>query len=187
MRTRLSSVALAVGLLGGATAPAAVLTAPVAAAHSVLLSVEPADGATVQAAPDTVTLTFNEKINPSFVTVAVNGTDRTNRVTGTPTTNGEVVTARVAGLDDDDYTVGYRVTSADGHVITGSSRFTVGAGGAAAGAGDAGPTATDASTAEVRADDSSTTGAGTALWVVAGLAVVLIGAAAVLLRGGRRG
>lgn len=196
MRPRLASAAVAVALLGGTAVPA-VVTAPVAAAHSVLLSVEPADGATVDASPDRVTLTFNEEINPSFATVAVNGSARDgSKVEGQPVVTGPVVEARLGALDDDEYTVGYRVTSADGHVITGSSRFTVGAGAAAA--GSATPAATGAAGASESAPadaspdpassdtEQSGSAVGPALWVVAGLAVLLIAAAALLLRRGGR-
>lgn len=191
VRSRVASAALAVTLLGGAAVPAAVLGAPVAAAHAVLLASDPEDGAALEAAPERVTLSFNEEINPSFVTVAVTGADRTDHVRGEATVEGEQVSAGIGPLDDGEYTVGYRVTSADGHVITGSTRFAVGSPGAAEGAGgggaDPGPTATDASTAEVTADDSATTGVSTAVWVVGGLAVVLVGAAVFLLRRGDDG
>lgn len=189
MRSRVASAALAVTLLGGAAVPAAVLGAPVAAAHAVLLASDPEDGAALEAAPERVTLSFNEEINPSFVTVAVTGADRTDHVRGEATVEGEQVSAGIGPLDDGEYTVGYRVTSADGHVITGSTRFAVGSPGATDGAGgaDPGPTATDASTAEVTADDSATTGVSTAVWVVGGLAVVLVGAAVFLLRRGDDG
>lgn len=195
VRSRVASAALAVTLLGGAAVPAAVLGAPVAAAHAVLLASDPEDGAALEAAPERVTLSFNEEINPSFVTVAVTGADRTDHVRGEATVEGEQVSAGIGPLDDGEYTVGYRVTSADGHVITGSTRFAVGSPGATDGAGDGGgggdadpgPTATDASTAEVTADDSATTGVSTAVWVVGGLAVVLVGAAVFLLRRGDDG
>ena len=204
MRSRLASAALACTLLGGAAAPA-VLMAPGAAAHSVLLSVDPADGATLDAAPDRVALTFNEDINPSFATVAVTGADRTSRVRGEAEVEGPRVSVGLEGLDDGEYTIGYRVTSADGHVISGSTRFSVGSGGAdagAAGSADAAATGGEGSNAAADAeagggaeagaddgaagaDDGATVGSGAALWIVGGLAVLLIGAAAFLLRGGR--
>src|SRR5699024_7346271 len=85
MRSRLASAALAVGLLGGAAVPATVLVAPAASAHSVLLSSEPADGATLEASPEEVSFTFNEEINQSFATIAVTtADDRTNRTTEEP-------------------------------------------------------------------------------------------------------
>ncbi|MCT1885875.1 copper resistance protein CopC [Dietzia cinnamea] len=138
LRRRLGSVAVAAALLGGATAPS-VMLAPVAAAHSVLISVDPEDGSQLDAAPEQIVLTFNEEVNQNFASVAVTaGDDRTNRVTGEPMVDGETVTARVDDLAPGAYTVGYRVTSADGHVVSGSSVFTVAGAEGGAGAGEAG-------------------------------------------------
>ncbi|MDV8002056.1 copper resistance protein CopC [Rhodococcus sp. IEGM 1408] len=196
-RGRLASAALAAALLGGVAAPVTIL-APVAAAHSVLLSTDPADGAALDAAPDRVVLTFNEDINQTFASVAVtSGDDRTNLVVGEPVVVGAEVTAALDGLADGSYTVGFRVTSADGHVISGSSGFTVAAApgaaapGAAATSGapatDAAATADPAATDEQAAETSEETSSGIdpALWVVGGLAVLLIGGALVLLRRGK--
>lgn len=209
---RLASVAVAAAVLGGATAPA-VLLAPVATAHSVLISVDPEDGSQLDTAPEQIVLTFNEEVNRNFASVAVTaGDDRTNRVTGEPMIDGETVTARVDDLAPGAYTVGYRVTSADGHVVSGSSVFTVagaeggaagGDGGAAAGEGgagaegsatggatasdDAGGESADADATEADvADETSgeSSGANPVIWVVGGLAVLLIGGAFVLLRRG---
>lgn len=217
LRRRLGSVAVAAALLGGATAPA-VLLAPVAAAHSVLISVDPEDGSQLDAAPEQIVLTFNEEVNQNFASVAVTaGDDRTNRVTGEPMVDGETVTARVDDLAPGAYTVGYRVTSADGHVVSGSSVFTVagaeggadadggaagGEGGAAAGEGGAGAEGSDAGGATASdaggesadadateadvADETSgeSSGVNPVIWVIGGLAVLLIGGAFVLLRRG---
>ena len=196
---------MAAALLGGVTAPA-VLLAPVAAAHSVLISVDPEDGSQLDAAPEQIVLTFNEEVNQNFASVAVTaGDDRTNRVAGEPMVDGETVTARVDDLAPGAYTVGYRVTSADGHVVSGSSVFTVagaeggaaggeggaGAEGSAAGgatAADAGGESADADATEADvADETSgeSSGVNPVIWAVGGLAVLLIGGAFVLLRRGR--
>ncbi|MCT1863835.1 copper resistance protein CopC [Dietzia cinnamea] len=195
---------MAAALLGGVTAPA-VLLAPVAAAHSVLISVDPEDGSQLDAAPEQIVLTFNEEVNRNFASVAVTaGDDRANRVAGEPMVDGETVTARVDDLAPGAYTVGYRVTSADGHVVSGSSVFTVagaeggaaggeggaGAEGSAAGgatAADAGGESADADATEADvADETSgeSSGVNPVIWVVGGLAVLLIGGAFVLLRRG---
>lgn len=203
----MASVAVAGALLGGATAPALVL-APAAAAHSVLISVDPEDGAQLEASPDEVVLTFNEEVNQNFASVAVTSEDdRTNRAIGEPVVDGPTVTAQIEDLPPGAYTVGYRVTSADGHVVGGSSVFTVAGDGSGdeggagtgedgageAGAGDAGSGPGDAAdageadsgsdagdvTAETSGED---TGLNPAIWVVGGLAVVLIGGAFFLLR-----
>ena len=189
VRGRLASTALAAVLIGGIAAPVAVL-APVAAAHSVLTSVEPQDGATLDASPDRVALTFNEDINQAFASVAVtSGDGGTNLVVGEPAVEGPTVTADLDGLADGAYTVGYRVTSSDGHVVSGSSVFTVeSAGGEADADGQAtqeqGPDdqATDDQVEE--ASDEASPRVNPALWVVGGLAVLLIGGAFLLLRRG---
>lgn len=200
----LVSVAAATALLGGATAPA-VMLAPVAAAHSVLISVDPQDGSELENSPEQIVLTFNEEINQNFVSIAVtSANDSTNRVVGDPTVNGDTVTAQVEDLGPGNYTVGYRVTSADGHVVTGAPVFSVvgsdaeangaEAPGTAAGetgagantdagdAADADDGATDA--ADSDSDSDSDGGVNPAIWIVGGLAIVLIGGAFFLLRRG---
>jgi methionine-rich copper-binding protein CopC len=210
LRGRLASVAVATALVGGAAAPAVVL-APVAGAHSVLVSIDPEDGSELDTPPDEIVLTFNEEINQNFASVAVTaGDDRATRVVGDPSVAGETVTVDVDDLGPGAYTVGYRVTSSDGHVVSGSSVFTVtgGAGGAEAGAesgsqpaagaesgsqpaagGDASPAGgsdTGAGDEADVADETSgeDTGINPAIWVVGGLAILLIGGAFVLLRRG---
>lgn len=199
VRKRLTSAALTVGLLGGVATPV-VLLAPVAAAHSVLLESEPADGATLEASPEQVVLTFNEDVNQSFATIAVTTEeDRTNRAAGEPVVDGPTVSAEVEDLEPGLYTVGYRVTSADGHVVSGSSTFTVDGDGTTGGAEGTGPVedadATDASDGTAGEDETVTpdetaqeadddSGVNPVLWVVGGLAVVLIGGAFLLLRRG---
>lgn len=195
-RSRLASAALAAALLGGVGLPA-VVTAPVASAHSVLLEIDPADGATVETSPEQVALTFNEEINQSFATVAVTAdAGDADLAVGEPVVEGDTVTAEVDDLDPGLYTVGYRVTSADGHVVNGSSTFTVGAARASTSAtspgqatsGESAAPASDTAveeTPDATASDDSTSGIGTALWVVGGLAVLLLGGAIILLRRGR--
>ena len=200
LQGRLASVAVATALVGGAAAPAVVL-APVAGAHSVLVSIDPEDGSELDTPPDEIVLTFNEEINQNFASVAVTaGDDRATRVVGDPSVAGETVTVDVDDLGPGAYTVGYRVTSSDGHVVSGSSVFTVtgGAGGAEVGAesgsqpaagGDASPAGgsdTGAGDEAGVADETSgeDTGVSPAIWVVGGLAILLIGGAFVLLRRG---
>lgn len=108
-----------------ATLLAAVTTAPPAAAHAELVSSTPAEGATVQRLPGAVTLSFSEPVRtPAFVEVATPG--------GRKVAAGDVVirdTDVVQRLGDfgnpGRYALSYRVTSADGHSISGTVRFTV--------------------------------------------------------------
>jgi methionine-rich copper-binding protein CopC len=95
-----------------------------ASAHADLVSTDPVDGAVLQRAPESITLSFNSKILEGMAELAV-----TNSV-------GELVTGVVAqsaqttatalwpvGLPGDTYKVAYRIVSEDGHPITGSFSF----------------------------------------------------------------
>ena len=187
VRRRLASATVAAALLGAATVPAVVL-APVAAAHSVLVSIDPEDGSDLDRSPGQIEMVFNEEINQSFASVAVTSDqDKTNRVAGDPVVEGSTVAVEVEDLAPGAYTVGYRVTSADGHVVSGSSVFTVAgeAGGSDAGAASDAAAGDGDGEADISDETSGeATGMNPAIWVVGGLAVVLLGGALVLLRRG---
>ncbi|MGW3966138.1 copper resistance CopC family protein [Amycolatopsis sp. NPDC005003] len=115
------------------------LGAPAAAAHSVLVSSSPASGASVAAGPAEAVLEFNEPVENRFTELAVLGPDGTSHWEAGP---ASVVDARVfaplhplgpAGT----YTIRYRVTSADGHPVSGTVPFRL----AVAGPGTATPAA----------------------------------------------
>ena len=92
-------------------------------AHAQLISSSPADDASVESA-DEVTLTFNENINPNFITVAVEGPDG-DVADGEPTVSGAVLTQRIAPTTSGIHALAYRVVSADGHPVTGEITFTL--------------------------------------------------------------
>jgi hypothetical protein len=130
---RLASVLLAFGVVVGV-----VVGAPlVASAHDVLERAVPADGTTVDRMPAAVTLTFAEEPLSIGTQVVVSGP--TGPVSsGAPTINGRDVTQAVLpNAPAGDYTVSYRVTSDDGHPVTGTFSFhaTVGLDGSTATAG----------------------------------------------------
>lgn len=107
-------VALFLSVLLGATA---------ASAHSELESIGPANGSTVATAVRTITLTFNDEV--SSPRIVVRGSDKT-LVTGITRRNGErVVFTATRPLRSGTFTVNWRVRSADGHFISGTSRFAV--------------------------------------------------------------
>jgi methionine-rich copper-binding protein CopC len=107
-------VALALGVVVGATP---------ASAHSELESISPANGSTVAAAVRTITLTFNEEV--SSPRIVVRGLDKAI-VKGDTRRNGErVVFTAARPLRNGAFTVNWRVRSADGHFVSGMSRFTV--------------------------------------------------------------
>ncbi|MFC7489337.1 MULTISPECIES: copper resistance CopC family protein [unclassified Knoellia] len=97
-----------------------------ASAHSRLISISPADGASVPASPQEIVLTFNEPINPQFVTVRVTDGEGGEVVGEKASTQGAKVTLPVGDpIAAGTYNVVYRVVSADSHPISGSTRFTV--------------------------------------------------------------
>ena len=104
--------------------------APLANAHTVLLSSDPAAESTMNVGPQRVTATFNEELQSAFAAMTVVGPDGNLWSAGEPEVRGPDVSIGMrptgpAGR----YTVNYRVTSSDGHVVSGSWSFTVTAAG----------------------------------------------------------
>jgi len=104
-----------------------VVSAGTAAAHTALASSDPAEGTMEDTAPAVVTLTFTENISPEFANIAVSGSDGRNWVSGPAQVTGPLLRISLSPdlPDGADYTVGYRVVSADGHPVSGSFSFTV--------------------------------------------------------------
>ena len=133
-------------LLLAAIAFATTLTAGAASAHAARVSADPADHAAVSTGPVQVSATFNEDLQTTFAAMTVVGPDGNLWTTGEPQVHGTVVSIGVRPLGPTgDYTVNYRVTSADGHVVAGSWSFRLtspgtGTPGPAAQAPDARPT-----------------------------------------------
>lgn len=97
------------------------------AAHASLVSVDPPDGARLDAAPDEITLTFSEAVSADLggVRVLDAAGDRVDE--GAVRAAGAVVTVGVADdLPDGTYVVSYRIVSADGHPVRGGSVFGIG-------------------------------------------------------------
>jgi methionine-rich copper-binding protein CopC len=114
----------AVSLLLAAIAFAATLTAGAASAHAARVSVDPAENAAVSTGPAHVRATFNEDLQTTFAAMTVVGPDGNLWSSGQPQVQGAVVSVGVRPLGPTgNYTVNYRVTSADGHVVSGSWSF----------------------------------------------------------------
>jgi len=106
-----------------------VLTAlPGASAHTQLTSSVPGNGQVLQELPPAVELTFSGAVaTPAYVVVRDPAGDEVAE--GDAQVRDAVVTQPMTGRDvAGDYTVDYRVVSADGHPVTGSLTFTVGDG-----------------------------------------------------------
>ena len=185
LRLLAATVAACVALLLGA-APAF--------AHTRLESSDPADKSSVDTAPESVSLTFNEDISAEFASISVVGPDGTNYATGPVSTAGGQVGTAVSPLGPAGaYEIGYRVVSDDGHPVQGKVTFTLttpGPGAAtAAPATAAAPTAQAAppATTAVEPQASSQSSEGAPIWPWLVGAVILVAAgAAVALRLGRR-
>lgn len=109
-----------------------------AAAHNQLVEAAPEPEARLTTTPEVVELVFAEPLDPEFTTVVVNDAAQTPVALGEPEVEGGRVTVSLPPrLTDGEYTVAYRVVSADGHPVQGSYSFTVAAGGAAAPPGPA--------------------------------------------------
>ena len=115
---------------------AGVAGAGVASAHATRVSTDPVENAELSQGPQKVSATFNEALQPQFVAMTVVGPDGHLWSTGDPKVEGAVASVGVRPLGPaGTYTVNYRVTSADGHVVAGSWRFEL----TVAGTGTPGP------------------------------------------------
>lgn len=115
---------LVVAALLAVLAVLAVAGAPSAQAHNTLRSSDPADGATVPFAPDHVTLTFDEDAVAIGTQVVVTSPDGTVVSEGDAVLDAGTVTQAVTGdRPAGTYTVTWRVTSADGHPVSGELTF----------------------------------------------------------------
>lgn len=115
------------GLLAGMVAAGALVigSAGPAAAHARLKSITPEHDSVQTATPSEVVLTFNERINRRYTEIRVTGPGDAAVTSGEPATSGPKVRQRLKPLPKPGrYTVAYRTVSVDGHVISGSRKFT---------------------------------------------------------------
>jgi copper transport protein len=109
-------------------------------AHASLLRASPTDGATLLSGPPKIELTFNEPVNLLQATLLTSGGDaHPLDATGT---GGRIVVALPNDLGNGGYALAWRIVSEDGHPVSGTVAFTIGAGSATVterhNAGDAG-------------------------------------------------
>ena len=103
------------------------LTVP-ASAHDALEDSTPAAGELLSEVPQELALTFTGEISDLGVQFVVTGPEGRDVVQGTPTVDGVNVTQPLAEeLTDGDYEAAWRVTSSDGHPISGTIEFTIAA------------------------------------------------------------
>ena len=108
-----------------------VIGASPASAHNVLKSTSPADGKKVARTPSSVVLTFDEPAIALGTKLVITGPEGPVQI-GKPSLVDNTVTQDLQpGSPAGAYTVDWRVTSADGHPISGSFTFTAEAAAAA--------------------------------------------------------
>ncbi|MCQ9351515.1 copper resistance protein CopC [Corynebacterium sp. 153RC1] len=178
----------------GAVAATAVLWAGsfgagIAAAHDSVLSTSPEAGTTVEAFPETISFVFSGEVQDGFNTIAV--TDQAQgRVVfeGEPAVEGQNVSIEVPEdlqLSPGTYTVGYQITSSDGHATRGSFEFSY-AGAATETNTESAPAPAPTASEETPSNqDMVTSESGSNLPLILGAAVAIFaaaGVAAVVLR-----
>jgi methionine-rich copper-binding protein CopC len=137
-RNRMVALVLALVLLGSAvlallaTLQSGMANAAALPAHASLLTVSPADGASLDREPSRVELTFDDDIAPGLAKVLLTRDGQAVPLAA-PVVDRTRVVAEVAGpTSPGAYRVVWQVTSADGHPVSGESGFTVSAGAAPA-------------------------------------------------------
>jgi methionine-rich copper-binding protein CopC len=152
-------VACALGLL-------ALVGAGSASAHAVRVATDPAPDTALAKGPPRVSATFNEQLQTTFAAMTVVGPDGNLWSNGAaPQVQGAVVSVELRPLGPvGTYTVNYRVTSADGHVVSGAWSFRL----TEAGTGTPGPPVAAGEAAD----------GGLPIWPFVAAAVVIVGAGA---------
>jgi methionine-rich copper-binding protein CopC len=153
-------------VLAAIMAVLALAGAGVAAAHATLISSDPAPAAQLAEVPPRVSATFSEDLQSAFAAMTVVGPDGNLWSAGEVRVIGPVAEVDLLPLGPaGTYTANYRVTSADGHVITGSWSFEL----TVAETGTPGPPVAPA------AEPASSPDGGTPVWPFAVAAVVIVG------------
>jgi copper resistance protein C len=174
---RVLTLVLAVGA-------ALLLGAAPAWAHSQLDASNPANGASVATPPSSVSLTFNEDVQPGFTVITLIGPDGKDYHSGDVTETDQTVKVDALPLGPaGQYQIGYRVVSADGHPVSGKTTFTL----TTAGPGSPDAKVPDASAAPNAVPSAAPPDAGGAPvwpWIV-GAVVLVAGGVVLALRLGR--
>jgi methionine-rich copper-binding protein CopC len=96
-----------------------------AQAHAFLEHAEPRVGATVRTMPGELTLKFSQPIERAFITLKVTDAKGQAVDKGDVQVNGATLRVSLAAVGAGDYTVTWRVVSADSHVTEGDFVFHV--------------------------------------------------------------
>lgn len=154
---------------------------PSAQAHTDLIRSSPAEGDRLETAPREIELEFSQDVDPDLATVVLSraGSDPAQlEVDGGAKPAVLLATVPVGARSADEaWSVGYRVTSVDGHPIEGSVDFDVAGTGSASPDPDGGKPSEESDpgphVADAGAVDSDDVGTGRVTWLYAGLAIAI--------------
>ncbi|XBH21316.1 copper resistance CopC family protein [Jonesiaceae bacterium BS-20] len=103
-----------------------VVSAQQAFAHDYLMASNPEDGATLEAQPSQVVLSFNNDIQKLGAQIVILDENETPIASGAPVVEGKNASYKVPeALGNGSFTVNWRVVSSDSHPIDGSISYTV--------------------------------------------------------------
>jgi len=123
----------------------AVAGAGVTSAHATRVATDPVENTELTQSPQKVSAMFSEALQSEFAAMTVVGPDGNLWSTGDPQVDGAVISVGVRPLGPSGtYTVNYRATSADGHVVSGSWSFQL----TVASTGTPGPSASTTTSSE---------------------------------------
>ena len=171
----------------------AVMTAPSAIAHDAVIDSNPADGATVSTFPEKIEIKFSGEPRPNFNTFAVTKSeDSTMIAKGSPEINGNTLSLAIPSdvtVTPGEYTIGFQITSSDGHATRGLLKFTYQPDGAAsddaASKNDSADTKGDVDTSSQSSESADNADGGLSTGLIFGLIVlvfVVIGIALIILK-----
>ncbi|MCA0331200.1 MAG: copper resistance protein CopC [Actinobacteria bacterium] len=181
-----------------------------ASAHDEILSTSPKDGASLEAPPAEIVLTFGEEVEDIGAAVVVTDSAGQKLATGKPVVKGVTVTQAVApATAAGKVKVAWRVVSSDGHPVSGTFSFTVTTAASASptpspSASSSSPAASPSASSSSPAAASSTapapepsttlagdtdtsTSSSPLPWILGGLLVIAVGVAVALGLRGRGG
>lgn len=99
-----------------------------ARAHAALVKSEPARRAVLRKAPKRVRLWFNERLEPAYATIVIQGPAGQQVATDKARLDAEdpkLLVLELPALEPGEYTVRYRVLSVDGHTVDYGYTFTI--------------------------------------------------------------
>ncbi|AKE41359.1 Copper resistance protein CopC [Corynebacterium kutscheri] len=110
---------------------AMLMHAPTVSAHDAVIGSTPQDGSVISEFPTQIVLEFSGIPKEGFNTIAVSDQDQNVLFTGEPTLVANTLTLDVPDevkAQAGEYTVGFQITSSDGHATRGKTTFTLSGG-----------------------------------------------------------